>query len=211
MRKLATMTQATGPLHRFTLLASVTDAAALHAAAVENCVERKMEPGEIEDAIGSESEPDIGGCITMLLDPLEPLPGVQIEASGSCPEDRPSAASSREAQPGPDQKAKAVTSAFAREEDEQSVPTITVDTIMGPRLYPAPGMALPDATARTAWVRLLGVHRNLCADRYRLKRDRAADEAVAACLAVLLANAAGMASPYWTDEATRLCRLMRHS
>lgn len=199
----------TGTLHRFTLLATVTDPAALHEAARDNCLERNMSDGEIEDAIGPEDAPDIDGCLVMLIDPINSPQGLQIEASQSRIESKGDVRNTGTA--GRCQETSSATSAFARDEDARSVPTITLNTLVGPRLYPAPGMDLPDGTAKLVWVRLLGTCRRLGEDRYRLKRDRAADEACSAVLATILANAVGMAPPYWIGEADRLKNLLKQS
>ena len=82
---------------------------------------------------------------------------------------------------------------------------VEIDSIMGPRRLPAPQMTLPDKTSIHCWSRLLAASRRLGAGGYKTKRAEADDRVQVGILALVLANAVGMAPPFWVMEAERLC------
>ncbi len=87
----------------------------------------------------------------------------------------------------------------------------SIDTIAGKKQIPAPTGAM-DKTAISVWVWLLNHTGDLIALRENPKAkkvDIAVTEGKINALAVVLANAVGMAATYWEMEARRLLPLYR--
>ena len=86
---------------------------------------------------------------------------------------------------------------------------VSIDTITGKKEIPAPTGGL-DKTAISVWLWLLNHtedHLILLEDPIAKKRDIAVAEGKINALAIVLANAVGMASSYWEMEARRLLPL----
>lgn len=78
--------------------------------------------------------------------------------------------------------------------------TIMIETIIGPRPILAPATWEFDKTATVAWAKLLELTRESRMPHKSL-RDRKVLEGQIYILAIVLANALGMAPPYWSGFA----------
>lgn len=67
----------------FTIDISVTDAAALHAAARQHLLDNAVDECCLAEMIGDADRPNLGGCVLALFDPGQSPPGTQIEDSGT--------------------------------------------------------------------------------------------------------------------------------
>jgi hypothetical protein len=84
--------------------------------------------------------------------------------------------------------------------------TLMIDTIAGPKPMKAPGGWEFDDTAKTVWCWLVNYTFDLHDPRHkqRLKRDEFVLKGQVHALAIILANALGMAPFYWENAAKEL-------
>lgn len=82
---------------------------------------------------------------------------------------------------------------------------LEVRTIVGPKDVPAPAGFKFDATATTAWIKIVDLARDLRKPT-KLKRDRFILEGQVEVLALVLANSLGLTPFYWSKIATDFSR-----
>lgn len=80
---------------------------------------------------------------------------------------------------------------------------LTLDTLSGTKRIKAPDRWWFDKTATIAWAKLLDLMKE---PQAKTKREEYAKDRQIYILALVLANSLGMAPPYWTEAARKLCR-----
>jgi hypothetical protein len=80
----------------------------------------------------------------------------------------------------------------------------TMDTIAGPKKFACPEGWTWDDTAKRCWYWLVTKTRERWKSKLKRKRDEYELDASIRTLAVVLANALGMAPGYWMDAAKEL-------
>ncbi|QIG66768.1 hypothetical protein EVB27_098 [Rhizobium phage RHph_TM16] len=80
---------------------------------------------------------------------------------------------------------------------------LTVDTIAGPKKIKAPADWVFDTTAVTAWLWICNYQHDLLTKKFRSIKERTYVEGKIEGLAVVLANAIGMAAAYWSMESKK--------
>lgn len=86
--------------------------------------------------------------------------------------------------------------------------TLMLDTITGPRSILAPTGWEFDKTATIVWARLLTLYRR-ANKPFKTQRDRLVHDGKIEIIALVLASALGMATPYWQNAARDIVRAER--